>query len=54
LDKKKKIFLKKEKLNDKTLLMYDGKRRYTFLNASIWECLRFWIWNKLGGGDVEY
>ncbi len=39
--------------SDKTLLMYDGEGRYTFLNASIWECIKFWLLTKLSGSDLD-
>ena len=45
---------RKEQPRTNTLLMYDGDGKYTFLNATIWECLVFWIQNKLGGGDIDY
>ena len=32
----------KVKVDNKKLLMYDGDKRYTFLNATIWECVKFW------------
>ena len=45
---------RKERPRKDSLLMYDGNGKYTFLNATIWECIRFWIENKLGGGDIKY
>lgn len=43
--------MNKVKISDKTLLMYDGDGRYTFLNATIWECIKYWIITKLSGSD---
>ena len=33
--------------------MYDGDGRYTFLNATMWECVKFWVVTKLTGSDTE-
>ncbi len=43
----------KVKVDNKKLLMYDGDKRYTFLNATIWECIKFWLLTKLSGQDGE-
>ena len=43
----------KVKVDNKKLLMYDGDKRYTFLNATIWECIKFWLLTKLSGGDLD-
>ncbi len=43
----------KIKVNKKTLLMYDGNGRYTFLNATIWECIKYWMVTKLTGSDLD-
>ena len=32
---------------------YDGNKRYTFINTTIWECIRFWLMTKLTGTDLE-
>ena len=49
-----KLDMNKVKKNDnKTLLMYDGSGRYTFHNASIWECFKFWLMTKLSGSDID-
>ena len=57
IDKRKNSILdnrRREKPRSNSLLMYDGNQRYTFLNVTIWECLRFWLQNKLGGEDIKY
>ena len=48
-----KLSMNKIKNNNKTLLMYDGDGRYTFLNATIWECIKYWLFTKLTGSDID-
>jgi len=43
--------MKKEKITK--VLMYDGNNKYTFLNATIWECIKFWLMTKLSGTDLD-
>jgi len=45
--------MKYKKYGDKKLLMYDGNKKYTFINAGIWECIKFWLLTKLSGGDLD-
>ena len=33
--------------------MYDGNGKYTFINVSIWECVKFWLFTKLTGSDID-
>ena len=33
------------------LAVYDGNNRFSFVNATIWQCIKFWIVTKLTGGD---
>ena len=46
-------YMTKIKTTKKTLLMYDGDGRYTFLNASMWECIKYWMITKLTGTDLD-
>jgi hypothetical protein len=32
------------------LEVYDGNNRFSFVNATIWQCIKFWIITKLTGG----
>ena len=29
---------------------YHGNGKYSFVNATIWQCIKFWIITKLTGG----
>tara|TARA_B100001123_G_C15081275_1_gene935750 strand:- start:257 stop:409 length:153 start_codon:yes stop_codon:yes gene_type:complete len=31
--------------------VYDGNGRFSFVNATIWQCIKFWLLTKLTGGD---
>ena len=35
----------------KHLEVYSGDGKYSFVNATIWQCIKFWIITKLTGGD---
>jgi len=43
--------MKEEKITK--VLMYDGNKKYTFINVSIWECIKFWLMTKLSGTDLD-
>ena len=30
--------------------IYDGNNRFSFVNATIWQCIKFWLITKLTGG----
>ena len=30
---------------------YDGDNRFSFVNATIWQCIKFWLITKLTGGE---
>ena len=30
--------------------IHDGNGRFSFVNVTIWQCIRFWIITKLTGG----
>ena len=32
------------------LEVYDGNNKFSFVNATIWQCIKFWIMTKLTGG----
>ena len=32
------------------LEVYDGNNRFSFVNATIWQCIKFWLITKLTGG----
>jgi len=34
----------------KHLELYSGNGKYSFVNATIWQCIKFWIITKLTGG----
>jgi len=44
--------MSKDKSKEK-LMLYDSNKRYTFLNATIWECIKFWLITKLTGTDLD-
>ena len=50
--KKQKGQMKKSK-KTQPILMYDGEKKYTFLNVTIWDCLKFWLITKLSGTDLD-
>lgn len=29
---------------------YNGNNKFSFVNATIWQCIKFWIITKLTGG----
>ena len=31
--------------------IHDGSGRFTFVNVTIWQCIKFWLITKLTGGD---
>ena len=31
--------------------LYEGSRKFTFINATIFQCIKFWLITKLTGGD---
>ena len=33
------------------LEVYNGNNKFSFVNATIWQCIKFWITTKLTGGD---
>jgi len=33
------------------LEVYNGNGKFSFVNATIWQCIRFWMITKLTGGD---
>ena len=33
--------------NEDKKLMYYGNDKYTFINSTIWDCIKFWIKTKL-------
>tara|TARA_Y100001963_G_C6632770_1_gene377069 strand:+ start:297 stop:458 length:162 start_codon:yes stop_codon:yes gene_type:complete len=35
------------------LEVYDGNGKYSFVNATIWQCIKFWLITKLTGTDLE-
>ena len=35
----------------KHLEVYSGDGKYSFVNATIWQIIKFWIITKLTGGD---
>ena len=42
--------IKKVKHTDH-LEVYDGNNTFSFVNATIWQCIKFWMLTKLTGGD---
>ena len=32
------------------LEVYNGNNKFSFVNATIWQCIKFWITTKLTGG----
>ena len=32
------------------LEIHDGNGRFSFVNATIWQCIKFWLVTKLTGG----
>ena len=43
--------MNKEKITK--VLLYDGNKKYTFINATFWECVKFWLMTKLSGSDLD-
>ena len=35
------------------VLMYNGKGTYTFIGATMWECIKFWMMTKFTGTDSD-
>ena len=33
------------------LEVYDGNNRFSFVGATIWQCIKFWFITKLTGGE---
>ena len=33
------------------LEVYDGNNRFSFVGATIWQCIKFWMVTKLTGGE---
>ena len=36
------------------LEIHDGNGRFSFVNATIWQCIKFWMVTKLTGGDKPF
>ena len=33
------------------LEVYDGNGKFSFVNVTIWQCIKFWLITKLTGGE---
>ena len=46
--------MKKKNKKQEHLEVYNGNNKYSFVNATIWQCIKFWIMTKLtGGGNLD-